>query len=368
MDDLRRRTSCSRRQMMARLTGSALGLAAVGMLAPLRAAEEAISKRPPMITPETEKAVEKANTFLAQTQSKDGSWRARSGYGTYPTAMTALAGLGLMAGGNTPVEGKYSLNVRRAVDFIVLQGEKNASTGLIASPNEEMRPMYGHGFSMLFLGEAYGMERDPDRQEKIRKVLDKAVTLTGKSQSGPGGWLYTPDSGGDEGSVTVTQIQGLRSIRNAGIKVPKEIIDKACKYIENSANPDGGIRYRAGQGGASRPPITAAAVAVMYNAGKYENPVAEKSLDYLKKLIKGGGAANVFGGHNFYATLYCAQAMYLSSDENWKAYFPAVRDHLIRSQGQDGSWMGDGVGETYGSAIALIVLQLPYGHLPILQR
>ena len=368
MIDSSRRPTFSRRQMMARLTGGGLALAAAGLL-PTRAwGAEVISKRPPLITAEVEKAVDKANAFLDRTQSKDGSWRARSGYGSYPTAMTALAGLGLMAGGNTPVEGKYSQNVRRAIDYIVLQGERNKETGLIAVPSEEMRPMYGHGFSMLFLGEAYGMERDPDRQERIRKVLDKAVTLTGRSQSGPGGWLYTPESGGDEGSVTVTQIQGLRSIRNAGIKVPKEIIEKACKYIENSANPDGGIRYRASQGGSSRPPITAAAVAVMYNAGKYENPVAEKSLNYLKKMMKGGGANSVFGGHNFYATLYCAQAMYLSSDENWKEYFPSVRDHLLRTQSNDGSWMGDSVGETYGTAIALIVLQLPYGHLPILQR
>ena len=29
---------------------------------------------------------------------------------------------------------------------------------------------------------------------------------------------------------------------------------------------------------------------------------------------------------------------------------------------------GDGVGLTYGTAIALIILNLPYAHLPILQR
>ena len=39
---------------------------------------------------------------------------------------------------------------------------------------------------------------------------------------------------------------------NAGIKVPKKIIDGALSYIEKSVTPDGGIRYRASGGGSSR--------------------------------------------------------------------------------------------------------------------
>lgn len=358
----------------ATLAGGA-GLMAIplgSIFTPSAAAQDLrISRRPGMVTPEVEKAIDRGHAFLARTQARDGSWRTRSGYGSYPVAMTALAGLGMLAGGNTPVEGKYAANVRKAVEYVLKMAERNtsgASDGLIAAFGEEQRPMYGHGFSMLFLGEVYGMERDPDRQEKIENVLKKAITLTGRSQSQMGGWLYTPDSGGDEGSVTITQVQGLRSVRNAGIKVPKKIIDNAIEYIEKSANSDGGIRYRASGGGSSRAPITAAAVAVLYNAGQYEHPVAKKSLQYIKNLLKGKNSATAFGGHNYYATLYAAQAMYLSSEEDWKSYFPDVRDYFLRAQNSDGSWTGDSVGETYGTAVALIVLQLPYARLPILQR
>ena len=217
-----------------------------------------ISKRPGMINDKAELAIKRGLSYLARSQSRDGSWRTRSGYGHYPVAMTALAGLALLAGGNTPVEGKYAANVRRAVEYTLRMASQNKN-GLIAATAEEQRPMYGHGFSTLFLGEVYGMERDPDRQKRIEKILKKAIDLTAKSQSTAGGWLYTPDSGGDEGSVTITQIQGLRSCRNAGIKVPKKTIDGALKYIEKSANPDGGIRYRATGGGSSRAPLTAAA-------------------------------------------------------------------------------------------------------------
>lgn len=329
-------------------------------------------ERPEYITAKTETAIKKGLRFLAKHQARDGSWRSRGGYGGgYPTAMTSLAGLALLAGGNTPVEGEYSREVRRAVDYVITNADR--TTGLIARLNEERSCMHGHGFAMLFLAEAYGMERDEKRQKIIRGVLERAIKLTQKSQSVQGGWLYTPDSGSDEGSVTVTQIQGLRACRNAGISVPKKVIDQACNYIKLSSLPDGGIAYRVGQGG-SRPAITAAAVAVMYSAGEYENEVALKALAYTKKLVK-ANRGQLHGGHKFYAMFYASQAMYLSTvkndknnSDNWKIYFPPVRDDLLRTQSTAGSWQGDGVGDVYGTAIGCIVLQLPYGNLPILQR
>ncbi len=339
-------------------------LAAVCCGIPRAVANEPVPVRPDLITPNAERAIELGRAYLARTQGRDGSWRTGTHYGSYPVTMTALAGLALMAGGSTPVEGKYAANVRRALDYVLSRAQPN---GLIADPAEEQRSMYSHGFAMLFLAEAYGMEQDITRQVRIRRVLERAVALTGQSQSTDGGWLYTPDAAGDEGSVTVTQIQGLRACRNAGIKVPKTVIDKSVNYIEKSINPDGGIRYTARGGGSSRPPITAAAVAVLYNAGQYEHPVAEQCLAYLKDLMR-KNRGNPFGGHQFYSMLYLAQAMYLSSEINWQDYFPETRDRLIRTQNADGSWMGDSVGTTYGTAIALISMQLPYRYLPILQR
>jgi len=325
---------------------------------------QSVPARPALITPEAEQAIERGRAFLARTQSRGGYWRSNTHYGSYPVTMTSLAGLALMAGGSTPVEGQYATNVRQALDYVLSRAQPS---GLIADPAEERRSMYSHGFAMLFLAEAYGMEQDVTRQARLRRVLERAVKLTGQSQSSDGGWLYTPDAQGDEGSVTVTQIQGLRACRNAGIKVPKRVIEGAVEYIEKSANPDGGIRYTARGGGSSRPPITAAAVAVLYNAGRYEHPVAKRCLAYLKDLLR-TSRGNPFGGHQYYSMLYLAQAMYLSSAENWRSYFPDTRDRLVKTQNSDGSWMGDSVGTAYGTSIALITMQLPYKYLPILQR
>jgi prenyltransferase/squalene oxidase-like repeat protein len=323
------------------------------------------SSRPPMVTDETEAAIQKALKYLVSRQSADGSFRDQGQMGTYPVSMTSLSGLALASSGSTPTEGKYAPQLRKCLNYVLRSSQRN---GLICrAGEEESRSMYGHGFGMLFLAEVMGTEQDPQTLEQIRSVLQRGVDLTGKSQSRLGGWLYTPDMNGDEGSVTVTQVQALRSTRNAGVAVPKRVIDRAMKYLEDSVQPDGGIAYRVGMTG-SRPPITAAAVACWFNAGLYESPLARNALKFCKRNIAVGQATAGVWGHWFYAHLYLAQVMYLAGEDEWKNYYPRIRDHLLATQGEDGSWEGDSVGRVYGTAIALLILQLPYNNLPIMQR
>ncbi len=335
---------------------------------------------PEMMTPETVKTIDKGLRYLARTQRQvDGSWTniGMSGY-NYPAVMTSLAGLGLMAGGSTPETGPYARNVKKAMLYILKLAEASPD-GLICSPAGTGRSMYGHGFSMLFLATCYGVERQREFEQRIREVLDKAVKLTAQCQSdlGPaekhaGGWIYTPAQRADEGSVTVTQLQALRACRNVGIKVPKSTIDRAVAYLKYCQQPDGGICYSARSRGASRPPISAAAIACFYAAGIYdrqaggmgeEAKMVDKLVDYCKRTVK----VQHGSGHWFYSHFYMAQGMYQRGGPDWRQYYPEIRDRLIKTQSPDGSWMGDSVGTTYGTAIATIILQLPYGYLPICQ-
>ncbi len=265
---------------------NALLFAPIGIMAVFVCAmAQDVPSRPAGVTTDSERAVARGIEFLANAQAKDGSWRNMGGRGSYPTAMTSLAGLALISAGNTPTRGKYALHLRRGIGFILGSSQRN---GLITDFQSEARPMYGHGFSMLFLSQVYGMEEDRQRRDEIRKVLRRGVELIARSQSAQGGWNYSPDSGGDEGSVTIMQVQGLRGCRNVGIKVPKEVIDGAIRYIENSTTSDGGISYRVGQGG-SRPSLAAPAAACLYNAGKYDSPLAERILKYCDSHLSADG-------------------------------------------------------------------------------
>ena len=343
----------------------AIALAASMIIVPTRGELAADVRRPEGVTPEVERLIQAGANYLVRTQNRDGSWNNMGGYGSYPVAMTSLVGTALLMTGSTPTRGPYARAISKTTDFLIRSSQPN---GLIASPAEQGRSMHGHGFALLFLGQVYGMEPDELKQRRLRDVIRRGVRIIERSQSRAGGWLYTPASDGDEGSVTVTQIQGLRSCRNAGIQVNANTIRRAVRYIERSQNPDGGIRYMLRGGGGSRPPITAAAVATLYNAGEYDSPIAEKCMRYCMRTISLHGDTNRSWGHWFYTHLYYAQAKYQRGGREWLNYYRTLVRSLASARGSDGSWMGDQVGTSYGTAIALIMLQLPYEYVPIFQR
>jgi prenyltransferase beta subunit len=319
--------------------------------------------RPPGVSAATEDAIGRGISWLAQHQASDGSWRNASGFGSYPVAMTGLAGMALLGGGSTATRGRHWRQVRAATDFLISQANPN---GVIGAPAAEGHTMFGHGFATLFLASVFGMEEDTHKQARLQRVLDHAVTLIAKAQSSAGGWYYTPDAADDEGSVTVTQVQALRACRMAGIVVDKRTIDRAVDYIRKCQNSDGGIRYRLGASGESRPAITAAGIAVLWNAGIYDDaPFVDNAFRYCQRHVQ---VTVDTTGHHFYMHLYWSQALWQRGGEVWSSYYEQLAAWLLRQQQPEGSWDGDGVGTIYGTAIALTALQLPYALVPIWQR
>jgi prenyltransferase beta subunit len=321
---------------------------------------------PKHINARAQQSIKKALDYLASTQSEDGNWNNSADGISYPTVMASLAAMAFLAHGDTPTRGPYAQNIARAEQFII--GNARPS-GIITSPAEDgSRSMYGHGFSLLFLSEVYGMETDPRTHDTLKKVIQNAIKLTASGQSAAGGWTYIP-GGGDEGSVTVTQMQGLRAAKNAGFHVPEGTIDAAIHYLEKCKTPEGGIRYSLASADTTCPAISAAAIATLYNAGQYDSKLADDCMSYVSKYFDDHrGQFSKETGHEFYTHLYASQAFYQAGDKYWDKYFPEARDQLIQMQQSNGSWDGDGVGPVYGTAIGAIILQLPYKFLPIYQR
>jgi hypothetical protein len=319
---------------------------------------------PRHLTAEAIRAVDRGLDFLAGMQAEDGSW-ATGGGEAYPVAMTGLAGTTLLAHGDSPTRGKYAKHVQGAVEYLVRCG---TPSGLITGPSQDNgQPMHGHGFALMFLASVYGMIAKESLARQVAEVVRRGVTLTSQGQSAQGGWTYTPGSG-DEGSVTVTQVQALRAAHNSGFLVPGAVIEEANNYLEKCRAPEGGIIYSLSAGGAARLPISAAAVATLYNAGQFDSPIAVDCLKYVWDQFRANPGWPKPGGHTFYAHLYAAQAFYMAGDEYWDKYFPETRDQLIEIQAVDGSWNGDGIGSVYGTSIATIILQLPFKFLPVFQR
>ena len=311
------------------------------------------------ITPEMTRSVERGLAYLASLQNDDGSF-GRGRYGRH-VGIASLAALAFMADGNLPGRGRYGEQVARALEFVLAN---KSESGLLAAESTT-GPMYGHGFATLFLGEIYGMNPNDSR---VRDALVRAIDLILNSQNDEGGWRYNPVPYDADVSVTICQVMAMRSARNAGIKIPKDTIDRAVRYVRDCQNADGGFRYMR-QPGSSAWPRAAAGVASLFYAGVYEDDSIERGLEYLSSnsMIANTGGPQM-QAHYFYGQYYATQAMYLAGGDRWEQWWSRVRDELIAMQSDDGSWIDHQAGESYATAMALIVLQMPNRYLPIFQR
>jgi hypothetical protein len=350
------------------------------------------------ITPRLIQAVERGLAYLASAQRRDGSWLGSVGfklnqdysvqeYDVPHVGVTALAGMAFLAGGHLPDRGEYGQVLDRAITFLIRQQNDN---GFITAHQSRM---YDHAFATLFLAEIFGQTARSD----VRAALQRAVDLIVSSQNDKGSWRYQPFALESDMSITVCQLMALRAARNVGIKVPADRIDRAVKYVfASQVKDDAGIRwgfhvdedgyYALGRGAfryqyqeddtsRSSFALTAAGITSLYHAGEYDTTLLRDSLRFLEDRLDSVSRAP-WRCHYFYwyGHYYACQAMFITGKPWWDRYWRRVSGELLEtgsswSQAADGSWPNDvGPGRSFATAVALIVLQVPFRYLPILQR
>lgn len=301
-------------------------------------------------TPQVRSAIAKGLKWLAARQNPNGSFDSGS------TAITSLGALAFVAGGNLPGQGPYGHNVARALHYILAHCHHS---GLIAAQNDGT-PMYSQGFATLFLAEIYGESQAPG----LRNKLQKAVRLIVDTQNAAGGWRYQPVIMPADLSVTICQVMALRAARQAGIGVPRRTMQKAISFVRRLQNPDGGFSYMLGMSGSDFA-RTAAGVALLFYSGVYRGAVIGAAVHYVGGCLP--GTPQNMQGNYFYGNYYGTQAMFLAGGKWWARWWPAMSKNLLARQQSNGAWVG-GAGSSYGTAMALIILQIPKRLLPILQK
>jgi hypothetical protein len=295
------------------------------------------------LPPEVEGAIDRGLAALLKSQHPDGSW------GNHKVASTALSLMAFMVKGQFPERPPNGQSLSRAVDFLV-QAAKNKDGYMGAS-------MYEHGLATLALSEVSGMVNRAD----VHDTLKLAVGVILKAQNPKGGWRYSPQPTDADLSASVMQIVALASAKEAGIMVPDETIRMAVEYVKFCHHkPSGGFGYQGPDGpGFER---SAAGVMSLMMCGERDSEIVEKGIAYLVAQPEG-----VFNNspHYYYGHYYAIQAIYQAGEDHYQAWYPKIRDALLKKQAADGNWADS---HQIGTQMAVLILGVPYRFLPIYQR
>jgi len=301
------------------------------------------------LTVEVESAIDRGLKCLASQQNKDGSWGNQ-----YKGAATSLSLMAFMLKGHFPKKGLYGSNVDRGIEYLLKKSAEGS--GYIGSS------MYEHALSTLALSEAWGMS---DRDE-VRDALKRGVDIILRAQANSGGWRYDPRPTDADVSVTAMQLVALASAREAGILVPTKTIEKAVRYVKGcQVAGSGGFGYAD-----NHSPIfsrSAAGLMSLLISGERNTPAVQKGIEYLKNLPE--SKFTRVSGFYMYGHYYAIQSMYQAGETHYQEWYPQIRDTLLPRQNKDGSWYAPECGDAgYGTAMAILILGVPYRYLPIYQR
>ena len=327
---------------------------------------------PVALPPALDAAVARATDYLAKQQNADGSFAG----GEYKTAISGLSVMAFLACGHTPGAGRYGLVVRNAVDFLLAQSQPDGYYG-----KSHDKGMYDQGIITLALAEAYGVEPDEARRQRMHAELTKAVKVildaqaVHKAEKDAGGWRYKPDAPDSDLSLSGWNALALRAAQDAGIDVPKEAVRRAVGFVLRCySGSDKGFSYQPGTAAQVGPTgIGLLGLYLLDGAGGHSaganNSGARPELSEAAKYLV-AHPVNDATPFQYYAMYYAAQAANQAGGETWAAVFKATSTKLLAAQAKDGSWpkLGQEPGEAYATSMAVLTLTVPYGLLPVYQR
>lgn len=313
-------------------------------------------------TPESERAVAKAIEWLKKPQNHDGGCGIDIGQ-VSDIGTTATVGLALMANGVTPIEGTGAGMLRRLKRYLLTQTENMPATDITSATGTQLQNKIGRHahsfFAALFLSQVMGQGENP---EPSRNALKRVVSAIVKAQDSSGSWgnqSWAPVLG------TVMGWVSLRASHSAGLTVgaaPQKTARHLIKQMKGNIGNSGGWMHTLYK--------NATGIRVLFEMEKEDDETARKAFqDVLKLITKDNTPFTQAGGEEYLAFHLITETMLKKGGEDWNAWFPVVRDKLIKVQNSDGSWVGHHciTSRTFCTAAAVLVLTSPYRFLPISQ-
>jgi hypothetical protein len=309
------------------------------------------------LRPQVESMTRQALKFLLENQQANGGWSDTH----FPDSVgvTALCCLALMAEGNLPNQGPHGKALNKGLEFLLGRFKEE---GVCSSAKVEgYGVMYGHAMALVALLEVNGnMPWRPELEDRVAKGLQTIL----RYQRLDGGWRYELTTTGDSDiSVTTTVLLVLGQARRYGYAVPRAVLDKALKFVEECGREDGLFMYRL-NGLTKVMPHSGVGVAALYGAGKLDHPLLPKARaliahEYQRYSVEDLASRPYFHFGSFFAGV----AMYSSGKDVWQPWFGKTVQVFAHCQRKDGSLSDQTGNQVYPTALAAILLQAPNGYL-----
>ena len=325
----------------------------------------------------TEAAVARALRWIAVHQWQDGGWSFDLGGGVCQgqcshsgkldsarNGATGLALLALLGAGHTHKEGQYRQTVRAGLEFLKRSMKRQDDGGSLVDDGG----MVSHGIGSLALCELYAMTGDPQLKDLAQDSIDFIVHA---QDPVGGGWQHSPRKPGETAALG-WQVLALKSGHAMRLNVPPPTAAGAVNFLDSVRAADG-FGYGSTGPGSGRATTAVGLASRLYLVGKNDASELRRGVQYLSttKLSRDDMI------YNFHATLVLGQSE--GASEEWQSWLREMREWLVEGQSREGhengSWMMPGDdpgaetgGRLYCTAMAAMILEVYYRHLPIYGR
>ena len=279
-------------------------------------------------------------------------------------ACTAITGLAFLSQGSTPAGGPCSKelglildSVLNMVDRIPAATHNRSTITLVQRKIGQQADLF---FAAFFLSQIFGEMESTHSEQEVRTSLEKLVNIICRTQGEDGTW-------GDESWApvlgTVMGWESLRASASAGVRVDasaKLAGDALLKKLKaKAAGRDEDWMHSFYK--------DASSIRVLYSLKLRDEPVFQECVDRILKVAKEDSRPfQQAGGEEYLAFYLVTECLLKEQKPAWLAWYPTVRDKLIKVQNADGSWSGHHciTGRTFCTAAVLMTLQAPNLYLP----
>ena len=335
-------------------------------------------------TPESERAVAAALSWLARHQLPDGHWSLHdyermckgqrcTGLGNVraDAGATALGLLPFLAAGQThDTKGPYQQVILKGLRW--LMEHQNTQGDLSAGA---FQPMYSHGLATIALCEACGMAKKSDRvlRDKAQRAVNYIISAQNAST---GGWRYTPGDDGDT-SVVGWQVMALKSAQMAGLSVNPKAFEGAKQFLRSCSkgNYGGQFWYQPQSRGPTEHAMTAVGLlCFQYMGTRPGDPMLVEGQRYLMANLPDKGDHP----RDLYYWYYATQVMHNMLGPDWDKWNRKMRHTLIETQDKEGCAMGSwdpdrptvmtwnaAGGRLMATSLSALTLEVYYRYLPL---